>query len=716
MLLCLLIALGAGHSVPAATESISQVTVQKMTKAQYLEMISLGLDIVEIKGDQFEVFAKPADLDNLTRLGIKYDVVHTDVVEFYTSRYKPNVAFGGFKTFAQIVAYLDSLTLFHPFICSQKFSIGTSIEGRDQWVIKISDNPSVDEDEPELFYNSLVHAREPAGAASLMYFIDHLVANYGNLPDVTDLVDNRELFFLLVSNPDGYVYNEATEPDGGGMWRKNRRATGGSNYGIDLNRNFGFAWGYDDQGSSGSTASDTYRGATAFSEPETQNLRDFVVSRNFSIIHNIHTYSNLVLWPWGYDRIWTDREDYFKNLGDSLTQDNGYAPGVAWTLYPTNGAADDWMWGDTISKPRIVSLTTEIGNSTDGFWPDPTRIPDLQAENLEPNLYLAKIADDPYLIAPPREPVVSVADTSGSDYTVHWHLTDAQNPAVSYRLYELTDPFTVTDDAESDHGYWDVSLITLSSARKHGGTYSWTAQQTNRAAHWLTSRLPYLVPDGDSLALWIWYNIETDWDYFYAQVSTDGGNMFTNLPGTLTTNLDPNNVNLGNGITGNSGGWVRAAYSLAPYAGQQVIIRLAYITDSYTLGTGLSIDDIGNVPQFASNGQIGSNLSDTSYAFINKAPGTYCYRVRATDAQGQEGRFGNLAVTTVYQQYVNGDFNGDGTVDIADLSSMVDYLFFGGIAPDPFEVGDINCDGAIDIGDLQTLIDFLFFGTPLPVC
>jgi hypothetical protein len=716
MLLCLVVALGAGLSASAATESISQVTVQKMTKAQYLEMAALGLDVVEVKGDQFEIFAKPTDLENLRRLGINYEMVHPDVVEFYASRYKPTVAFGGFRTYAQIVAYLDSLTLLYPNLCSQKFSIGTTLEGRDQWVVRISDNPNVDEDEPEVFYNSLTHAREPAGAACLMYYMDYLVSNYGVDAGITDLLDNRELYFLLVTNPDGYVYNEATEPDGGGMWRKNRRPTGGTNYGIDLNRNFSYAWGYDEVGSSGSPASETYRGSSGFSELETQHVRDFIISRHFSIVHNIHTYSNLVLWPWGYDRIWTDREDYFKNLGDSLVQFNGYDPGVAWTLYPTNGAADDWVWGDTISKPRIVSLTTEIGTSTDGFWPAVERIPVLEAENVEPNLYLAKIADNPYLIAPPREPVAAVVDSTGPSYNVHWHVTDPDNPAVSYRLYELSGKQTVTDDAESDHGYWDVSRMTLSSTRKHGGTYSWTAQQANQAAHWLTAKTPYLVPAGDSLHFWIWYNIEQDWDYFYAQVSTDGGNMFTNLPGNLTTNTDPNNMNLGNGTTGNSGGWVRAAYSLAPYAGQQVIIRLTYFTDSYTLGTGLSIDDIGNVPQFTSNYQIGPILSDTSFALTNKAPGSYWYRLKATDAQGQEGRYSKLVGTTVYQQYTRGDYNGDGTLDISDLSSIVDYLFFGGVGPDPFEVGDVNCDGAVDISDLQAIIDFLFFGVPLPSC
>ncbi|MEW6049808.1 MAG: M14 family zinc carboxypeptidase [Candidatus Zixiibacteriota bacterium] len=715
ILLSCLSALACVQTARAAAEPVSQIKVHQMTKAQYLDMISLGLDILEADGDQFEILAKPGDLDKLRFLGISYDVVQADMAAFYASRYEPTVDYGGFRTLSEIEAYLDTLATVYPNLCTQKFSIGTTIEGRQMWVIKVSDNPAVDENEPELFYNSLIHAREPAGAAALLTFIDYLLSNYGVDQGITDLVDNREFYFLPVTNPDGYYYNEVTDPTGGGMWRKNRRVVGGD-YGIDLNRNFSAQWGFDDLGSSSLPASETYRGTGPFSEPETQNIRDFVNARQFVICHNIHTYSNLVLWPFGYDRIYTHRDDFFNNLGDSMTQFNGYTPQVSWVLYPTNGAADDWMWGDTISKPRIISLTTEIGGPSDGFWPPPSRIPVLEAENIDPQLFLARIADNPYVIAPPTEPILAVPDSSGPSYSVHWHVDDSINTPVSYRLYELTGKQTVTDDAEVDHGYWDAARMIRSTVRKHAGTWSWGSQSANRANHWLVSRTPYLVTSGDSLRFWIWYDIEQDWDYFYAQVSTDGGYQFANLANDLTTNSDPNNQNLGNGITGSSGTWVRVAYDLSAYAGQQVIIRLSYFTDSYTLGLGVWLDDIGNVDMFAGSTQIGGTIIDTSYAFTNRTPGTYWYRARATDAQGQEGRLGNLVATSVYDQLVAGDFNNDGTVDIGDLSGMVDYLFFGGIGPDPWQLGDLNCDSAVDISDLQALIDYLFFGAPLPVC
>ena len=109
-------------------------------------------------------------------------------------------------------------------IISDKVIIGQSIEGRDIWAFKVSDNPNEDEDEPEVLYNSLTHSREPVGMMSL-YFVQHLGEEYNSNSEITYLIENREMWFIPVVNPDGYVYNESIEPNGGGMHRKNRRDT-----------------------------------------------------------------------------------------------------------------------------------------------------------------------------------------------------------------------------------------------------------------------------------------------------------------------------------------------------------------------------------------------------------------------------------------------------------------------------------------------------------
>ncbi|UCD63371.1 MAG: immune inhibitor A [Candidatus Zixiibacteriota bacterium] len=720
LLITLLITLLAASTFAESERTvISQIQLKPMTKQQYLGLYEMGLDLRDLPGQPIEIFAKPGDLARLRAAGIDYEVIHPDIEEFYVLRNTAMLPFGGFRTYSQIVFYLDSITAAFPSITTDKFSIGLSLEGYEQWVVKISDNPDVDEDEPEVFYNSLIHAREPASAAALLHFMEYLLTNYGTDPEVTDIVNNRELFFLPVVNPDGYIYNEITNPDGGGMWRKNRRYNGDGTYGIDLNRNFSFMWGFDDVGSSPATYSETYRGTSPFSEPETDNLQSFICSRNFTVIHNLHCYSNLEIWPFSYRRFYTDQADFYVNLGDSLTQYNGYTPEIGWVLYPSNGGANDWAWGDTLSKTRSVSLTDEIGSSSDGFWPIPSRISDLCEENVFPNLYLAKIADNPFIIAPPATPSITSPEAADPEFTVEWNLEDDINPGTAYRLMEYQGKQQVLDDAEADYGYWDVTNMVLSTSRSHSGTGSWHTLNYNRDPHWLVSRTPYEVKESDWLTFWIWYDIEEHYDYFYAQISTDGGYTFENLAGYLTTNDDPNNLNLGNGITGSSNAWIKAEFDLSAYEGQQVVFRLSYFTDYYTVGEGVYIDDIENVDLFQSETEISSSIPDTFYTFTSKSDGEYWYRVAAFDAEGQQGRLSPYTYTRVEVLeccVVSGDVDHSGQVDALDIIYFAEWLWTTGSAPACLEEGDVNGDLQVDALDLIYLVEFVFeAGTSPPV-
>jgi len=705
-------------SVIAETETdvISQIKLLKMSKQQFLDMQRLGLDILSYDGEEVELLAKPRDITAIETLGIDYQIIYDNVKEYYVSHNKDNKSMGGFETFSEIEQHLDDLHLLYPDLTTEKYSAGTTLEGRNQWVMKISDNPDVDEDEPEVFYVAMIHSREPAAGASVLYFMEYLLSNYGTDPVVTDIVDNRELYFMPSQNPDGYVYNELTDPSGGGMWRKNRRDNGDGEFGIDLNRNYGEGWGYDDLGSSPYTYSELYRGTGPFSEPETENIKNFVASRNFTVIHNLHTYSNLEIWPICYDRFYSDREDFFVALGDSLTQYNGYDPGIGWTLYPTNGDADDWAWLDTVTKPRTISLTVEIGSAIDGFWPNPSRIPELVEENVFPNLFLAQIADNPYKLSPPVKPDNIISpDTvnDGTAYNVEWNLQDTINPPVSYRLIEYTGKQQVFDDAESFHGYWNDDRMQLTSARAHAGTYSWNSVNYDRSHHWLVSKTPYLVQENDSLRFWIWYAIEEGWDYFYAQVSTDGGLTYVNLPNNYTTNDDPNNQNLGNGITGFSNNWIQMKFDLTSYEGQQVYIRLAYYTDGYYLEEGVYLDDIGNIDVYTGANEI-TAVTDTFYTFSANPVGEYWYQVSGIDIDGQESQQSLFTKTVVNQSqtYLIGDLTGDQIIDISDLVFFVNYSFDGGPEPFPIEVADVDCSGSVDISDIVYMVNYMFNSGP----
>jgi hypothetical protein len=302
---------------------------------------------------------------------------------------------GGFYTFNEIVAQLDSMYLQYPNIITQKYQIGTSHEGRPIWAVKISDNPNISENEPKVGYDALIHAREPQSMASLMYFMWYLLQNYGTNPEVTYLVNNREMFFVPCFNPDGYEYNRQTNPNGGGMWRKNRRNNGGS-YGVDLNRNFGYMWGYDNLGSSPDPTSDTYRGPAPFSEPESQAVRNLALSNNYKTHFNMHSYQNAFLYPWGYINSLTPDHSTYLEFSTDMCSFNGYTHGNSYQVlgYNSNGSVRDWMYGEQNTKQKAFGYTVEIGSSSDGFWPPLNRIFPLAQGMLRPNLYNAWVAGE----------------------------------------------------------------------------------------------------------------------------------------------------------------------------------------------------------------------------------------------------------------------------------------------------------------------------------
>jgi murein tripeptide amidase MpaA len=298
---------------------------------------------------------------------------------------------GGFPTFSEALAILDDMRAQYPSLISARASLGQSHQGRDIWMVEISDNPGVDEGEPEVLITALHHAREPAGLTTVLYTMWYLLENYASDPYVRDLVNNRRLFVVPVLNPDGYVYNETTNPDGGGYWRKNRRNNGGGEFGVDLNRNYGYQWGYNNIGSSPSPSSETYRGPARFSEPELQALRDFLEGgRRVVGAFNYHTYGDLLIFPWGYRNLNTPDHSRFVAASRRMTAVNNYTYGTGPDiLYEVNGGSDDWMYGEQTTKPKIFSFTPEVGPD---FWPPQSQIVPLAQENLRANLLLLQFA------------------------------------------------------------------------------------------------------------------------------------------------------------------------------------------------------------------------------------------------------------------------------------------------------------------------------------
>ncbi len=307
---------------------------------------------------------------------------------------------GGFYTYTEILAELDDMVTQYPNLITVKAPISNfqTYEGRDIYWVKISDNPNTDEAEPEMLYDAIHHAREPAAQQQLIYYMWYLLENYSSSTEVQSIVDNTELYFIPVLNPDGYQYNCDNDPNGGGMWRKNRKPIGSGQIGVDNNRNYdyddgnGSVWGTTGVSHNISTNNDTYPGTGPFTEVENQAMKWFCENHDFRMALNNHTWDNSLLYPHGYQNVQTPENSTYVAISDMMVQYNGLGmvAKLSALLYPASGDSDDWQYGaDLATKPRIFSFTPEIGD--DGFWPDINDIEDVCNSMMWTNLTAAHL-------------------------------------------------------------------------------------------------------------------------------------------------------------------------------------------------------------------------------------------------------------------------------------------------------------------------------------
>ena len=314
---------------------------------------------------------------------------------------------GGCMTVGEVLAELDEMRSLYPALISPKLdasstnqttygntlgSISNQWSGQSIYYVRITgDQSSPEGTKPQILYTSMIHSREVGSLMSNLFFMWYLLENYQSDSAIKHLVDNNELYFIPIVNPDGLRWNETIAPSGGGMQRKNLRVNSGDSgntsssntrRGVDLNRNFDYFWGTAGTGSSGTSSSDSYRGPSAASEPETQILMDFVLARNFQTCIMNHTYSNAIPHPYGGNPSFvSNREDEMHKWHEDMTRYNRYISGA--TIFsPANGIADDWMLGGASdsngssgSGLSILATTPEHGHASEGgFWPSPSNI------------------------------------------------------------------------------------------------------------------------------------------------------------------------------------------------------------------------------------------------------------------------------------------------------------------------------------------------------
>jgi carboxypeptidase T len=394
-----------GEKSPFETYSEVKVNISSVYDIETLVKNGITIDhYVKTSGNEIKIVVNQEELSKLKSSGLGYDITIADLDVYYKNRPEPTEAdlipgreimqsdgvtgltygsMGGFYTYTEVVQKLDSMRLLYPNLITAKINIGTSHENRTIWAVKISDNPEVNESatEPAIYFDALHHAREPEGMASLMYFMYWLLENYNTNPEAAYLVNNREIFFVPVVNVDGYVYNQQTNPNGGGSWRKNRR-NNGTCYGVDLNRNYPYGWGYS-SGSSGDPCSDTYRGPSAGSEPETQAVRNFIGPKNPKIALSVHSVAGRYLNPYGYTDTSIAYEIYSEFCSD-FSSENNYTYGTVKEMlnYYSSGTTRDWL-----HSIGCYAWTPEVGGSS--FWPPLSQIIPVASENLAGFKYLA---------------------------------------------------------------------------------------------------------------------------------------------------------------------------------------------------------------------------------------------------------------------------------------------------------------------------------------
>jgi hypothetical protein len=365
---------------------MSRITFRIKDHSEVYEINKLGISIEQLKNDWVVARVNKEQKTLLEEYGYKI------------FKYKePEVKTNGYHSYYDMVEKLDSIVNFYPDI-TKKFSIGESVNGRELWVLKISDNPEIDEAEPEVRFIGIIHGNEPIGCELLLYISDTLTSSYGNDMNLTDLVDNREIFIIPMINPDGRKL--------GSRYNAN---------GEDLNRDFPVP-----DSSIGDDNNWEY-------EVETNSLINWSDTMNFVLSTTFHSGARVVNYQWDYthdippfhslireiSKGYAVKNDSMFHSPDPYYADSGVIRGSNW--YIVHGSLQDWSYHYT----DCIDLTVELNSEK---WPDAEKLPELWRQNKNSILYLIKKAktgvNGIITDAETGEPVYATINVNGYDKSI----------------------------------------------------------------------------------------------------------------------------------------------------------------------------------------------------------------------------------------------------------------------------------------------------------
>lgn len=349
----------------ASAQSLTHIRIDD-AQAQVLadQFEAVGLDVVEgsVKAGSLELVVSPPSYEYL--LGLGHEPIEIAVARPYREIQAEidaaAIAAGedmppaGYSDLAALEAAMATVESNFPAIAkkvnlTQMMGLPQSHEGRDIYGMRISDNVNVEEDEVSVMIVSAHHCRELITPVIAMEAIDRLTQGYGVVPGIQSLVDSHDIFIVPVWNVDGYEYVFSTA----NLWRKNRRNNGNGTFGVDLNRNYKAGWTAPCAGST-NTSSDTYKGPSAGSEPETAVMEALSADQNFGKVLDFHSSGKETLW--GYSCAAHSWDSFFMQVAQVLSTNAGY--GLSERRPSAEGEHYEWQ----IQKGRMAYLM-ETGTS-----------------------------------------------------------------------------------------------------------------------------------------------------------------------------------------------------------------------------------------------------------------------------------------------------------------------------------------------------------------
>ena len=629
-----------------AQDMIVRVYVNSWNELRKIDEKSLDIAAGRY-GEWYDLIADHALLGKVVGSGLPYEVT------VHSLEYEKDQVRGSYLSYDEINDSLWQMAFDHPSICALESLPFTTYEGRWIYGVKISDNPQLEEDEPGFTLDGCHHSREWATPQAVLFFADSMIRSYGLDPEITGIIDGTQIYCFPLINVDGYVYDYPSQLS----WRKNREPFGGS-IGTDCNRNYGGAcngeidgyWGAADEGQlTHNPPYSTFCGPFAYSGDEVWAYTTFIRERKIITGFSLHSYGEQVMYPWGYkpqptpDSTLYDEKGYHMASMMQGIYGGTYEPGPSYyNPYPTAGNTRDWVYGYNHYVAGLSTLFygSEIGTT---FYQSQSQLDFISRQVFKAAKYLAGFADSLMIategVVPP--PMIHPIGPTPADFSVTWHAKNVEhNNPLYWELLELSTPSIIEDDLESGTDRWILQGFTLSTTQAHSGTHSYFSGSVNNMNNAVQSIHPYPVSSDDSLTFWCRYDLETNYDVAVVEISENTKEWF---------NLDTTRFN------GNSGGWIRKAYSLDDWAGRSVYIRFRAMTDGAVLNTGFYVDDIYPACFFNEIDTVSSDIADTLYDFVGHQSGEYYYLARGYNSTWGWGDFSCLGYAEVMTGIVQND-------------------------------------------------------------